>query len=346
MSLVTRSLIFVALITACGSVASAADFVPFPLQGAASYAPPKAELEHSVDARFRLPRSEFNWEAKRLSATAAQYDVFDIRFPSPVETPLAANNTVHCEYYLPKGEPPANGKRPAVIVLHILGGDFMLSRLFCGAIAQRGTAALFLKMPYYGPRREPGSTRKMISPVPTETVEGMTQAVLDIRRAVGWLQSRSEIDPNRLGVFGISLGGITAALAASAEPRLENVCLLLAGGDIGQVAWDSPEVVKVRRKFLEAGGSKEDFIAAMSQVDPATYAANCRNRRILMLNAKQDEIIPRACTEALWKKFGEPEIVWYGGGHYSVGWHMLSAIGRVREFFDPAQMRPADSPPN
>ena len=35
---------------------------------------------------------------------------------------------------------------------------------------------------------------------------------------------------------------------------------------------------------------------------------------MLMLNAKDDEVIPRACTEGLWTAAGEPEIVWLSGG--------------------------------
>ena len=113
-----------------------------------------------------------------------------VTFPSPVETKSAANNTVHCEYY----RPTTDGPVPAVVVLHILGGDFELSRLFCNALAHHGVAALFLKMPYYGPRRAAGDSRRMISHDPRQTVEGMTQAVLDIRRAMAWLESRDEVD--------------------------------------------------------------------------------------------------------------------------------------------------------
>ena len=74
-----------------------------------------------------------------------------VTFPSPVKTPHENNNTVHCEYFRPVGA----GKRPAVVVLHILGGDFDLARLFCSNLATGGVSALFLKMPYYGPRRQP-----------------------------------------------------------------------------------------------------------------------------------------------------------------------------------------------
>ena len=30
-----------------------------------------------------------------------------------------------------------------------------------------------------------------------------------------------------------------------------------------------------------------------------------------MLNARYDEVIPPACTESLWRAFGQPQIIWW-----------------------------------
>src|SRR5262249_9377299 len=142
-----------------------------------------------------------------------------VTFPSPVTTPERNNNTVHGEYY----RPAAAGKYPACVVLHIMGGDFPLARTFANALAHRKVAALFVIMPYYGPRRQPDSTARMVSADPRETVRGMTQAVKDIRYAAAWLAAQPEVDRDQLGIFGISLGGITAALAGTAEPRFHKI---------------------------------------------------------------------------------------------------------------------------
>ena len=298
-----------------------------PLSGTIDFTP--GESEATVPERFRLEAARFAWQAVPVGADSKTVEVFDVTFPSPVVTPHKNNNTVHAEYYRPKRE----GKRPAVLVLHILGGDFPLSRLFCNRLAQQGVAALFVKMPFYGPRRQPDSSRRMVSANPDETVEGMTQAILDIRRSVAWLAARDEIDADQIGVFGISLGGITGALAAGVEPRIQNVCLLLAGGDIGRVALDSPEVQKVRGGKPFAPGEREAMQAALAQIDPITYATGARGKRILLLNAASDEVIPKECTLSLWKSFGEPQIVWYSGGHYTVIRHVFRALERVAHFF-------------
>ena len=161
----------------------------------------------------------------------------------------------------------------------------------------------------------------------------MTQAILDIRQAAAWLASRDEIHEDKLGVFGISLGGITGALAMTAEPRLKNGCLVLAGGDMARIAWESKELEEIRDSWLSSGGNKEQFFELMRTIDPVTYAAGASNRRILMLNAKDDEVVPKACTESLWQALGQPPIVWYDGGHYSVARHLLDAMKRSQDFF-------------
>lgn len=313
-----------------------ADAVSRPLveTGTATFHPAAAAAELHVGKRFQLSEHSFDYTMKKFDVQLSNHEIWDVTFPSPVVTPHENNNTVHCEYYKPVGLATGE-KRPAVIVLHILGGDFALSRLFAGAIAQTGTAALFVKMPYYGPRSQPGVPRRMISANPDETIAGMTQAVLDIRQAVGFLSSRPEINTDELGVFGISLGGITGTLAASAEPRLKNMCILLAGGDLGKIAWEAREFRREREKLIAMGATLEDFRSAVKEIEPLTYAANCKGRRILMLNAEEDEVIPRACTDALWQALDKPQLTYYSGGHYSVMWHILKAKARVQDFFKP-----------
>src|SRR5262249_61850129 len=113
-----------------------------------------------------------------------------LRFPSPVTSDCPENNTVHAEYYRPKGDGPF----PGVIVLDITAGDQSLSRGISTLLAQRGIAALFVQMAYYGPRRPPGSKLRLLSPNIAHTVEAIRQTVLDVRRATAWLESRPEID--------------------------------------------------------------------------------------------------------------------------------------------------------
>ena len=105
--------------------------------------------ESSVPERFRLEPATFAYELEPVLRTPS-YTVSRLRFPSPVTTPDPENNVVHAEYFAPSGAGP---RRPAVIVLHILGADFPLSRYMAARLADRGVGALFVKLPYYGERR-------------------------------------------------------------------------------------------------------------------------------------------------------------------------------------------------
>lgn len=288
--------------------------------------------ERIVPEPFRLQPHEFPVKLVTRNSPVKELEYYEVTFPSPVKTPHAVNNTVHCEFYRPaKLDEPA----PAVIVLHILGGDFPLSRSFCYYLGGQGVSTLFLKMPYYGPRRDPNSRVRMVTEDPHQTVRGMTQAVLDIRRAAAWLAAQEEIDDEQLGIMGISLGGIVSALAAEAEPRFGKVGLILAGGDISKVTTESKEFKKIRHKLKEQNITREDLNRIFKPIDPVTYAKNLHGRKVLMLNAKYDEIIPPACTESLWEAAGRPEIQWWPAGHISSGVFILQAYNKVGKLFRP-----------
>lgn len=286
----------------------------------------------TVPKPFRLEAKTFSFEQKPQLSISDEVKLSLVTFPSPVETKYESNNTVHCEYYCPA----TPGKHPACVVLHILGGDFPLARTFATALAHHGVAALFVIMPYYGPRRPADANIRMISNDPHQTVEGMTQAVKDIRYAAAWLAEQPEVDKDQIGVFGISLGGITAALAGAAEPRFCKICPVLAGGGIAGVIWDStePHAVDARKRWLASGGTRESLVELLKTVDPANYGECVRGRQVMMLNASHDEVIPKKCTDALWQAFGKPPIFWYNAGHYSAAWHIADAVGKVTAFFE------------
>ena len=322
-----RNLLMALCVAATVQSISAAGEAKTVQQGEVRFEPPADEK--GVPEQFRLPPHAFAYEQQIIKTSSKVLELSEVTFPSPVATEHDVNNTVHCEYYRPR-EGDGHG---GVVVLHILGGDFQLCRIFCNAFAQHGTAALLVKMPYYGPRRPPGERRRMVSMDPAETIAGMTQAVLDVRRAAAWLAAQDDVDAGRLGVFGISLGGITGALAATAEPRLKNVCLVLSGGNLGEIGWRSTELKGFREFWELRGGTREDYGRVLRPIDPLAYAENMRGRRILMINARHDKVVPPDCAEELWKAFGEPEIVWFDGGHYDLGREIFRVLDRSTKFY-------------
>jgi dienelactone hydrolase len=289
-----------------------------------------AALESMVPEPFRLEAQTFGYELQTVLQTP-RYNVSLLRFPSPITSPDVENNVVHAEFFEPVG---FGGKRPAVVVLHILGSDFPLSRYMAARLADRGVAALFLMLPYYGERRprEAGGARRFLSADIDRTTTSMRQGVCDVRRAIAWLKSRGDFDGSRLGVTGISLGGIVAALAVAVDPAAQEGVFLLAGGDLSQILWNMPEAKRFRESWLAAGRTLEQLKALTDPFDPLTYAHRLAGKRLLFIAGKVDEVVPPASTLALWKAAGRPPIHWYDCGHYSAAGYLLPAIRGTVDF--------------
>lgn len=301
-----------------------------PLQergGEVVFEPDSAEAE--IPEPFRLPAARFKYEREPIRLLPT-YAISKLRFPSPIETPDPENNTVHAEYF----QSMKPGGRPGVVVLHILGADFALSRFMAARLADQGVHALFLKLPYYGERRPALLERSMISVDLERSTLTMRQGVCDVRRALAWLASRPEVDPGYLGVTGISLGGIVSSLVASIDPRVERAAILLAGGNLPDILWKmpEPEAKRARDRWIEQGLTQEKLAEIVRPFDPLTHAERMKNKRILMYAALVDEVIPPANAEALWNAAGRPPIRWLECGHYSAVGFLLPSLREATRF--------------
>jgi dienelactone hydrolase len=286
--------------------------------------------QQNIPERYRLDVHTFDFElSTRLELPSADLDVYPLRFPSPVETEVPENNSVHGDYYRPRGDGPF----PAVIVLDILNGDGSVSRMVATALAQKHIAALALQMPYYGERRPKGSRVRMISTDFDHTMDAVRQTVLDVRRASAWLASRKEVDAKRLGIVGTSLGSFMGSLSAEMEPRLGRVALLLGGGGIVDAFYDNPRAEPFRKSWEALGGTKASLTRLVAPADPLTYAANLKERKLLMIAGKQDDIVPPKMAEALWKASGQQKIVWYDCTHYGAVKYVVPAMTHLVKHF-------------
>ena len=177
-----------------------------------------------VDVEKGSDNGAFNYRIRFLSQRNG-YRVYEIKYASPVKTAVEQNNTVTADYYLPDGFMPGDSKpsdsprRPAVICLPILDGNGALNDLVCSVLALRGVPAIMFRLPYYGERGLPGGP-EVLAKDPKMFAGAVAQAGADLRRTIDVLVSRPEVDPDRIGVTGISLGGIIAATAAGGEPRI------------------------------------------------------------------------------------------------------------------------------
>lgn len=301
----------------------------------------------AFDVSKTYNNAPFKYQSRLLS-DRTDFRVFRLTYPSPVVTPVEQNNTIPADLYVPKNL-QAGAKYPAVICLHILNGDEQLTDLVCSSLAARGILAISFKLPYYG-ERGAGKGPKAMAGSPNVFVGAIAQVGEDVRRTVDLLASRPEINPERIGITGISLGGITAATAAGAEPRLYRASLMLAGGDVLKIIRHAHET-KALSQMIDKLSPQEraDVEAKIAEVDPLRFAPALRDRardgRVLMINAGEDEVIPRACTEKLAQALGIADrIAWFDGlGHYTAIAELPRALKMTADFF--AQDLPKEAIP-
>ena len=129
--------------------------------------------------------------------------------------------------------------------------------------------------------------------------------------------------------MGTSLGSFMAALTGEMEPRLRRVAVLLGGGGFVDAYYDHPRGESFRKIYEALGGSKEKLARVIAPVDPLTCAANLKDRKVLMIDAKRDEIVIPKMAEAMWKATGEQKIVWYDCTHYGAALYFLDAMEHV-----------------
>ena len=117
------------------------------------------------------------------------------------------------------------GRRPVVIALHGTGGSKANMLALCRKLAERGFIAVAIDAPYHGERKSSkGQNDYNDAIVRAWRGDGehpfYYDTVWDVMRLVDYLATRDDVDPARIGLIGISKGGIETYLAAAADPRI------------------------------------------------------------------------------------------------------------------------------
>ena len=124
----------------------------------------------------------------------------------------------------------ADKKLPAVIVLHGTGGSKEGLRGWLNDLAKRGFLAIAIDARYHGERA--GGAKGATAYVEAITRAWETKGDLsehpfyydtcwDLWKTADYLQQRDDVDPERIGVVGISMGGIEIWLGGSTDERIK-----------------------------------------------------------------------------------------------------------------------------
>jgi hypothetical protein len=214
-----------------------------------------------------------------------------------------------------------DGPRPWLVCIHGFGLGVPALDLpaFRAAHLHRrlGLNLLFPVLPLHGPRKEGLRGGDLfLGRGFLNTVHAEAQAVWDLRRMLGWIRAQGA---STIGVFGISLGGYTAALLATFESELAP---LIAGIP----ATDLIALVRRNDRSESQGGWEEEQIPwgrigeVLRVVSPLAMPARVPPERCFIFAGAVDRLVPPEQALALWQHWKKPRLVWYAGGHISQHW--------------------------
>ncbi|MFN2383234.1 MAG: hypothetical protein ABR559_03110 [Gemmatimonadota bacterium] len=131
--------------------------------------------------------------------------------------------------------------------------------------------------------------------------------------AAQYLYTRDDVDPQRVSIIGVSLGVPFAAAAAATDRRLASAMLLHGGADIrGMAAYAFADTGAPWLVQLKAAA----IALLVAPLEPGRYAGAIAPRPTLMVNATEDELMPRSSVVALYQATGRPkQLVWTASSH-------------------------------
>jgi fermentation-respiration switch protein FrsA (DUF1100 family) len=132
-----------------------------------------------------------------------------------------------------------------------------------------------------------------------------------------------------MGILGTSLGSFVGGVVAGAEPKVRSACLLLGGGGLVDSFSEHPKAVTAFAVLAAVGITKDKLKKLIDPVDPLTYAGRLKEKRLLLVAASRDDVVPPAAMTRLWEATAKPPLVWVDATHVGAALYMFQMMRDV-----------------
>jgi dienelactone hydrolase len=225
--------------------------------------------------------------------------------------------------------PSGNDPHPCVVFLHGLGGSKNDAQGIAEPMRQLGIGVLAFDAPLQGDRAN-GTLEQTVQD-PNRLANLIKQNVVDARRALDVLSERPECDPGRLGVVGLSFGGLSALLTAAVDKRVRStVTLSVEGVENVQLLGHG---LLTKRQAADPH-AVEAALRAFKPLSATRWVNRISPRALLLVNGRQDQLNPLKFLRPLQNAAGKgSEIYLYDGGHNPLeGPSVAGVLERIRQF--------------
>jgi hypothetical protein len=205
---------------------------------------------------------------------------------------------------------PVSGCHPLAILI----GGHETGRDAIGLLQDtRGVAVAALSYPYRGSSHPKGLA--FVGSVPA-IQQGIRDTPAAILLALDWLAAEPWVDPHRIDLVGVSLGAPFACVAGALDPRFERVWSIHGAADPRLLIEHSLRRKVPSDSLRSMASSLASLLAYGDRLAPEKWVARIAPRPFLMVNASDDERLPRAAVLSLYESAREPkELHWTEGGH-------------------------------
>jgi hypothetical protein len=168
-------------------------------------------------------------------------------------------------------------------------------------------------LPLHGARRVGRSSgERFLDGDILDTIHAEAQAMWELRRILTWIRAQQA---ESIGVYGLSLGGYTAALLASLESDLACVIAGIPAVDFLRLAMQHTRAATLERA-MRAGMHWPHVAEALRVIAPLAMRPKVDRDRLFVFAGSCDRIVPPQQAIDLWQHWGRPHLSWYGGGHF------------------------------
>jgi dienelactone hydrolase len=137
----------------------------------------------------------------------------------------------------------------------------------------------------------------------------MVQAVIELRRTIDVLLAQPNVDADRIGFVGFSLGSMAGSILAGVDKRIAAYAFM-SGGVLVEALRSQPE-------FQKSPGKGTEYIEAMESVNQLYYIGHAAPAAVLFQNGTQDTTVTPEWAKALHQAASEPKTIkWYEAGHF------------------------------
>jgi len=150
---------------------------------------------------------------------------------------------------------------------------------------------------------------------------GGLQERFDLRAAIDKASSLPEADPERIAIYGFSMGAVLAILVAAEDKRIKGV---VADSPYASMREETRHIIRnlflPPFLFIAAADSafKRRFGGGMSEVDVVAAAPKITPRPFLILKGERDRVVPPWHSDKIFAAAGEPKklVINSDGGHF------------------------------